>query len=174
MISRVDWRRGGFNDSAVLAAIPTGNAPGRGVVGVPSQDRLNDRHNVIDILEAVEEVDGLAIVVGRRRGHVPFRIDLTKSGTRSDARIFNPGMADVGLSNCPLIPDYLFSVGSVMRIGAYMDAFGVSIRALNEFFILPQNISLRQVRDAAGIEVSEWRDDIICWNGCWALWSSGG
>ena len=86
-------------------------------------------------------------------------------------------MADVGrlrlpVPNGPHIPDYLCSVGFEVWIGALLDVFIGSIRALDGAFILPQNVPLSQVVDAAWMEVAEWRDDKICRNCRWALWSS--
>src|ERR1039458_9237179 len=173
MISGIDWRRRGLPGSALLAAIPTGDAPRVLVIGVPPQDRLNDRHIFTVLLQAIEEEHGLAVVVLRRRGDVPFAIDLAIVGTRVDVRIFNPGVADVGRLNCQLI-GYLFSVGGVTCIGARLDVVGGSIRVLDDVFILPHNIPLSQVRDAAWMEVAEWRDDITCRNCRWAVWSSEG
>jgi hypothetical protein len=80
-----------------------------------------------------------------------------------DALIFNPGVADVGVLNPPLILVDLLSVGSVMGMAATWQRGNVSIRVPNASLrrIQQQLIPLGQVTDAAWIEVAEWRDDII-------------
>ena len=79
-----------------------------------------------------------------------------------------------GCLSAPLIPDYLFSVGFVMWIGAHMHVFGGSIRVLDDAFYLAAEHPLSQVHDAAWMEVAEWRDDVTCRNCRWAVWSSEG
>src|SRR5208282_184156 len=123
-------------------------------------------------------VQGLTVVIGRRRGHVPLRIDLAIVGARVDACVVNPGMADVGrfrhtVAGGLRIPDYLCSVGFEVWIAAFLNRFIGSIRPLDGAFIIPQNVPLRQMADAAGMEVAEWRDDKICRYCRWAVWSSG-
>lgn len=49
-----------------------------------------------------------------------------------------------------------------------------SIRVPVYALIRPQFIPLSQVRDAAWMEVAEWRDDITFRNCRWTVWSSGG
>src|SRR5215467_512049 len=110
LIPGVNCLRRGLIRRAVRAAVPGRDAPSTKPVAIPSQDRLNDRHNIVDVLEAIEEVQGLAVVASWRGGHCPLRIDFLIVDNVMDACIFNPGMADEGrlrlpISNGPQIPD---------------------------------------------------------------------
>jgi hypothetical protein len=67
-------------------------------------------------------------------------------------------MADGGILNASLIPDYYGSVGFEMWKGTHLDIFDASIRVSDGFFISPHFVSLRQVLNAAGVEVAEWCD----------------
>jgi hypothetical protein len=67
-------------------------------------------------------------------------------------------MPDGGILNASLIPDYFGSVGFEMWKGTHLDVFDASIGVADGFFIPPHLVSLRQVLNAAGVEVAKWRD----------------
>src|SRR5215472_10574377 len=164
MISGVGVGGRAFPSVAAEAAIPGGDTPRSGVIVVPAQNRLNDGHHIVDVFEAIEKEHDLAVVGTWVRWDLPFRIDLLIVDGVMDAGIFNPGMADVGVLHAPLRPDYLFSIGSEMWIGAFGNGSTRPILMQDHVSILADLIPLSQVVDTARMEVAEWRDDKICGN----------
>jgi hypothetical protein len=132
-------------------------------IGIPPQDRLNNGHHVVDVLEARKIIQGLTIVRGRRRGDAPLGGQKPIGPFGDDALGYNPRVADVGFLNRPLILVDLLSVGSVMGMAAHWQWGNGSIRVPDASlrWIVQQLIPVGQVTDAAWIEVTEWRDDII-------------
>src|SRR5215469_13869297 len=70
----------------------------------------------------------------------------------------------VGFLHAPLLPDYLFSIGSEMWIGAFGNGSTRPILVQDDLSILADLIPLSQVVDTARMEVTEWRNEIICGN----------
>lgn len=54
LVAHVHACRRGFEDGATYAAIPAGDAPGIGMVGIPAQYRLKDGHDIGIIFQAGE------------------------------------------------------------------------------------------------------------------------
>src|ERR1035438_3128274 len=68
-IARIDTHIGAVPCSAGDAAVPTGDAPRSVRIGIPTQHRLKNAHNILVVLQAGEKKHGLAVFGSWRWRH---------------------------------------------------------------------------------------------------------